>query len=146
MRKVLSGALFTLSLGLALSGPLSATPPAANGSEFATLTKPGTKVPLGKEHYFTYGFTQAPKLGNAVMRVEVFTQDGKRDRSFAVFGDADMPSMRGAHSSGRKAFALSNKGAYLLPVQLVMPGDWEIRFTFEKNGASVFRGAYLFDL
>jgi len=54
--------------------------------------------------------------------------------------------MRGAHSSGPKAFALSNKGVYLLPVQLVMPGDWEIRFSFLKNGQTVLRGAYLFDL
>lgn len=145
MRMTCLGTCLALTLGLFSSGDLGAAPP-ADSKAFATLAKPGAKVPLGKEHYFTYGFTQAPKLGNAVMRVEVFTLDGKRDRTFSVFGDADMPSMRGAHSSGRKPFALSNKGAYLLPVQLVMPGDWEIQFTFEKNGATVLRGAYLFDL
>lgn len=145
MRMALLGTCLAFTLGLFPSGSLMAAPP-ADSKAFATLAKPGAKVPLGKEHYFTYGFTQSPKLGNAVMRVEVFTLDGKRDRTFSVFGDADMPSMRGAHSSGRKPFALSNKGAYLLPVQLVMPGDWEIQFTFEKNGATVLRGAYLFDL
>ena len=146
MKKVLPGALVALFLVVTLPASLRATAPAASGAEFAPLPKPGAKVPLGKDHYFIFGFTQAPKLGNAVMRVEIFTLDGKRDRSFTVFGDADMPSMRGAHSSGRKPFALSNKGAFLLPVQLVMPGDWEIRFTFEKNGGTVSRGVYLFDL
>lgn len=145
MRKILSGALLTLFLGVALSGPLSAAP-APGAKPPTTLPKPGQKVPLDKDHYFTYGFTQQPKLGNAIMRVEIFTLDGQRDRSFAVKGDADMPSMRGAHSSGPKPFALSAKGVYLLPVQLVMPGDWEIAFTFEKNGATVLRGIYLFDL
>ena len=57
-----------------------------------------------------------------------------------------MPSMRGAHSTGDKEFSLSTKGVYLLPVRLVMPGDWEIRFTFEKNGKALFRGVYLFDI
>ena len=146
MRKLVSEALFTLSLGIVVSGLGAATPPTAGNKADVTLPKPGAKVPLGKDHYFTYGFTQPPKLGNAIMRVEIFTLAGQRDRSFTVRGDADMPSMRGAHSSGPKPFALSAKGAYLLPVQLVMPGDWEIKLSFEKAGATGLRGIYLFDL
>ncbi|MFN7959109.1 MAG: hypothetical protein U0P46_12415 [Holophagaceae bacterium] len=132
--------------GLLLAAPALVAAPTSGQVDYPTLPKPGQKVPLGPDHHFTYGFTKDPKLGTAVMRVEIFTRDGKRDTSFTVQGDADMPSMRGAHSSGLKAFALSNKGVYLLPVQLVMPGDWEIRFTFLKNGQAVLRGAYLFDL
>ena len=139
-------ALVASALGMVLAAPVAAAPPASGPGEFTPLPRPGRKVPLGKDHCFTYGFTQQPKLGTAVMRVEIFTLDGKRDTTFAIQGDADMPSMRGAHSSGPKAFALSNKGVYLLPVQLVMPGDWEIRFSFLKNGQTVLRGAYLFDL
>jgi len=113
---------------------------------YKTLPKPGEKVSLDADHYFTYGFDRQPKLGAAIMRVEIYSRDGKRDTSYVVKGDADMPSMRGAHSTGDKAFSLSKKGVYLLPVQLVMPGDWEVRLTFEKNGKPVFRGAYLFDI
>jgi len=142
----MSKALVASALVMLLASPIVAAAPTLGQGDFTTLPKPGRKVPLGKDHYFTYGFTQQPKLGTAVMRVEVFTLDGKRDTTFAIQGDADMPSMRGAHSSGPKAFALSNKGVYLLPVQLVMPGDWEIRFSFLKNGQTVLRGAYLFDL
>jgi hypothetical protein len=54
--------------------------------------------------------------------------------------------MRGAHASGDKEFSLSAKGMYLIPVRLVMPGDWEVSFTFIKDGKKVFRGVYLFDL
>jgi hypothetical protein len=110
------------------------------------LNKPGEKVPLDADHYFTYGFDKTPKIGTAIMRVEVFTRDGKRDTSYTVKGDADMPSMRGAHAAGAKDFSLSAKGVYLLPVRLVMPGDWEISFTFVKTGKTVFRGTYVFDL
>jgi hypothetical protein len=80
------------------------------------------------------------------MRVEIFSREGVRDTSFAVKGDADMPSMRGAHSSGDHDFALSAKGVYLLPVRLVMAGDWEVCFSFLKDGKTVLRGAYPSDL
>ena len=52
----------------------------------------------------------------------------------------------GAGATADKDFSISAKGDYLLPVPLVMPGDWEFRFTFVKDEKTVFRGAYLFDL
>jgi hypothetical protein len=131
MKSMVLGALIAFGLGVVVYQP---------------LPKPGEKAPIDAGHYFIYGFDKQPKIGMAIMRVEVFTRDGKRDTSFVVKGDADMPSMRGAHSTGDKDFSLSAKGVYLLPVRLVMPGDWEIRFTFVKNGKVVFRGAYLFDI
>ncbi len=115
-------------------------------NDFRMLPKPGSKIPLGSGHYFTYGFTSAPKLGSAIMKVDIFTSDGKRDTAFRVSGDLDMPSMRGAHSTGNRDFAVSAKGFYLLPVRIVMPGDWEMRFMFEKDGSSILNGTYLFDL
>ena len=113
---------------------------------YRLLPKPGEKIPLDAEHYFTYGFASPPKLGNAIMRVEIFNRQGARDTSFQVKGDADMPSMRGAHSSGDQDFVLSRKRVYLLPVRIVMPGDWEVSMTFLKNGKTVLRGSYLFDI
>lgn len=124
---------------------LAANPSLAK-RDFQVLPKPGVKIPLGPRHYFTYAFANPPKLGNAVMRVEIFTREGARDTSFTVKGDADMPSMRGAHAAGDQNFALSKKGVYLLPVRLVMPGDWEVSFVFQKDGKTVLRGCYLFDL
>jgi hypothetical protein len=146
MKMFFLGIMSVFFLGAALPGSVSAAPVSAENVEYQTLPKPGNKVALDANHYFTFGFEKQPKLGNAIMKVEIFTLDGKRDRSFDVRGDVDMPSMRGAHSSGSKAFALSAKGLYLLPVQLVMPGDWEFRFSFDKKGKTVFRGSYRFDL
>jgi len=146
MRKFLYGALCAIILGVSVPLFVYAAPATTANSGYVTLPKPGGKITLNNDLYFTYGFEKQPKLGTAIMRVEIFTRDGKRDTTFVVKGDADMPSMRGAHSTGDKDFSLSAKGVYLLPVRLVMPGDWEIRFTFLKKGQTVFRGAYLFDL
>jgi hypothetical protein len=144
--------ILTLAVMLALivcdaaSSTVSAAPGATVKRSSSILAKPGEKIPLGAQHYFIYGFTKPPKLGTGIMKVEIFSRDGSRDTSFVVKGDADMPSMRGAHSSGDKDFSLSAKGAYLLPVRLVMPGDWEVTFTFIKEGKTVLHGAYHFDL
>lgn len=137
----LRAAALSIALGTAL--PVCAAAPAAVPPQVA---RPGQKIPLGAGHYFTYGFTAPPKLGSAIMRVEIFTRNGERDTSFAVKGDVDMPSMRGAHSSGPKPFALSAKGVYLLPVSLVMPGGWEFTFAFERDGKPVFTGVHLFEI
>jgi len=133
-----------LVLALLPAWPLPAAQPAK--IEMAALPRPGRKIPLGTGHYFTYGFVKSPKVGTAVMRVEIFTLADARDHSFVVKGDADMPSMRGAHSTGDKTFAVSAKGIYLLPVHIAMPGDWEIKLTIEKDGKALFRGIHLFDV
>lgn len=146
MKKILCAIMIVLIFGACPPQSVRAATNSATKVEYQKLPKPGTKIPLDADYSFTYGFDKQPKIGTAIMRVEIFGRDGKRDTSYVVRGDADMPSMRGAHSSGDKDFSLSSKGVYLLPVRLVMPGDWEIRFTFVKKGLTVFHGAYLFDL
>jgi hypothetical protein len=145
-KRLLLAALLAFSPAVAALPFVDAAPPPGAKVVYHPLPKPGEKVTIDANHYFTYGFDKPPKIGVAILRVEVFTRDGNRDTSFVVKGDADMPSMRGAHSTGDKDFSLSAKGVYLLPVRLVMPGDWEIRFTFVKNGKALFHGAYLFDI
>lgn len=138
-----------IACGLAMAGALAlATPLPAQTSPAApqTLPKPGQKIPLGSANYFIYGFSETPKIGMAIMKVEIFTPDGRKDTSFTVKGDVDMPSMRGVHSSGDKPFVVSAKGAYLLPVHLAMPGGWEFTFKFEKAGTTLLTGIHLFAL
>jgi len=141
VRRVVLWSLLAFSLGIAPLPFAFAAPSPPAKVVYQTLPKPGQKISLDSDYYFIYGFYKPPKLGMPIMKVEVFNRDGKRDTSFVVKGDADMPSMRGAHSSGDKDFSISKQGVYLLPIRLVMPGDWEIRFTFEKRGKAVFRGA-----
>lgn len=113
---------------------------------FAPMADPGKKVAIGNGYYLIYGFDKKPKLGTVVMKVEIFTAEGKKDTSLQIKADAGMPSMSGAHETGDKPFVLSRKGDYLLPVSIVMPGDWEVRFTVMKEGKVLFRGRYNFDV
>jgi hypothetical protein len=113
---------------------------------FPPMAKPGKSVPLPDGGYFLYGFDKTPKLGMIIIKVAIFNKEGKRDSSFVLKADAGMPSMRGAHETGERPFTLSKKGDYLLPVNIVMPGDWEIKLTITKAGKVVFRGSYQFDV
>lgn len=113
---------------------------------FAPMLGPGKKVPIEGGYYLIYGFDKKPKLGMVIMKVEIFTAEGKKDTSFEAKADAGMPSMKGAHETGDRPFTVSKKGDYLLPVNIVMPGDWEIRLTLLKEGKAIFRGRYNFDV
>ncbi len=117
------------------------TPP-----NYPVMPGPGKMVPMGSDYYLIYGFDKKPKLGTVIMKVEIFNKDGKKDTSFDVIGDSGMPSMKGAHESGDQSFKLSQKGDYLLPISIVMPGGWEVRLTLSKAGKVIFRGSHQFDV
>ena len=145
---ILLGVLVALLplVALAQTGHDRPGPHGAAAEEYPALPKPGEKIPLGPEHYFVYGFDRAPRLGPLIVKVQVFTKSGKPDTTFTVQAEADMPSMRGAHATGFKEFKVSNRGDYVLPVTLVMPGQWEIRFIFLKSGKPLLRGRHAFSI
>lgn len=120
---------------------------AGSGAEqFSPMPGPGKKVFIGSDYYFVFGFNKKPKLGTVILKVELYTKDGKKETSMEVKGDAGMPSMKGHHDTGDRPFKLSKNGDYLLPIDIVMPGGWEIRLTFLKEGKVIFRGGYQFDV
>lgn len=119
-------------------------PITASMESYIPLPAPGKKVPIGSDYYFIYDFNRTPRPGMIVMKVEVFTADGKQDTSLEVLADAGMPSMKGAHEMGEQRFEVSRSGNYFLPINIVMPGDWEIRLTIRKNGKVMLRGRHAF--
>ncbi len=113
---------------------------------FQDLPKSGRKCWIGEVNYFTWEFDKTPKMGMAVLIVKLYDKDGRRVSDLAITGRSDMPSMRGGHDSGEVAFKTNKAGDYLLPVNVVMPGDWEVLLTFSRNGIVIFRGRLAFDV
>ena len=128
------------SPGLTPSGPKAQEP------EFKDLPKVGKKCWIGEVNYFVYEFDKTPKMGLAILKIQLFDKDGKQVSDLEVTGRSDMPAMKGAHDSGEVAFKLNKKGDYLLPVNVVMPGGWEVLLTFSRNKIVVFRGRIAFDV
>lgn len=129
-------------------GPAASSflPPQAGKAGPPDLAASGKKNVLPGGLYFTWEFDRAPKMGTAILKVRVFDVKGEQVTPFDVTGRSDMPSMRGAHDSGDVKFKLNKKGDYLLPVNIVMPGDWEVILTFLGKDTVVFRGRILFDV
>lgn len=141
--------LLTIPAGRAMSpaaGPYPSASARSQEPEFADLAGPGKKIKIDDTASFTWEFVKKPKMGPAILKIQVFDKEGGRRTDLAIVGRSDMPSMRGAHDSGEVAFKLSRKGDYLLPVDIVMPGDWEILLTFQSGETVVFRGRIAFDV
>jgi len=101
------------------------------------------KVQLDENTYFIYKFDKKPKMGMSILKIQVFNQKGKRDTTLAITGHSGMPSMRGAHDA-TAAFKLNKKGDYLMPVNVVMPGQWEIKLDLKKADKVIYRGSFRF--
>jgi hypothetical protein len=118
----------------------------AEAPEYPELPGFGKKCQIDDNFYFTYEFAERPKMGTAILRVRVFDPEGNQSAPFSVIGRSDMPAMAGAHDSGDQEFKLNKRGDYLLPVNIVMPGEWEVKLTFKRGDAIVVRGAFRFDV
>ena len=108
--------------------------------------KAGQKHWIGDEYYFVYNFDKKPQMGMIIMKIQVFSKDGKQVNSLGITGSVDMPSMKGAHGTGDQLFKLNKKGDYLLPVNVVMPGEWEVVLNFLKDNKPIFTGTVRFNV
>ena len=147
-------ALILSSLGGFAAGPAGYRPAgtrfqAASGSQeivYKPMPKTGKKYELGDGNYVVYDFSERPKMGTVILKIQVFNKKGEQITPYTIKGRSDMPSMRGAHDSGDVEFKLNRRNDYLMPVNIVMPGDWEVRVTFFKDGKPVYYGSITFDV
>jgi hypothetical protein len=107
---------------------------------------PDKKCPINDEYYFKYEFSKKPKMGMVILKIQVFDKKKNQVVPFKAVGRTDMPSMSGAHDSGEVEFKLNRKNDYLLPVNVVMPGEWEIQVVFWLNDQPVFHGSIRFEV
>ena len=73
MKRLLLGILLVFIPAVATPPFIDAAASTAAQVVYQPLPKPGEKVTIDAHHYFTFGFDKAPKIGVAVLRVEVFT-------------------------------------------------------------------------
>ncbi len=149
-KKIMAGLLFLVILGSAPSWAAGSSGFApslqAQPSEDKELPPPGKKCQIDDNFYFTYEFSEKPKMGTVILKVQVFDKAGEKNSSFALIGRYDMPTMSGAHDSGDQEFKLNKKNDYLLPINIVMRGEWEVKLTFLKDGTPVFHGFFRFNV
>jgi len=133
------------ALDCAEGGPkVVATAPSCEAKEAPPVYNPlpgaGQKVWIGQEYYFIYSFDKKPQMGTVILKIQLFDKNGKRSTSLSITGDCGMPSMGSAHDSGSQPFKLNKKGDYLLPLNIVMPGEWEVKLHFSQDQKVIYYG------
>ena len=98
------------------------------------------KTELDKNYYFVCQFNQKPSIGINILKVQILDRKNKKVDVFTLKGSADMTQMRGMHGSGDTEFKRNKARDYLLPVDIVMRGEWEVVITFIK-GKNEYRKA-----
>jgi hypothetical protein len=116
------------------------------GPESVRLPGAGEKIKINDSFYFTWEFDKKPSMGPLVVKIKLYGADGERSTALVIKGSSDMPSMRGAHYTGDHLFRISKKGDYLLPVDVVMPGDWEVQIIIQSGETVILRGHVNFDV
>ena len=118
---------------------------AADTANIIELTL-GKKHWIGESHYVICRFDKKPQLGTAILKIQIFTKDGRQDTSFEVRGEADMPAMRGSHRTGEQPVKMNKKGDYLFPIPVVMPGEWEAVLQLYRDKKHVMTGRIKFSV
>ena len=131
---------------LALILLISACKPKGTSQSGVKYLPEGEKIEINKNYNFVYEFNKKPSIGTIILKIKVTDMDEKVSTSFRVTGDSGMPSMKGHHETGEVDFQLNKKGTYLLPVNVVMPGDWAIRIKIYKEKKKLFDGSVGFDI
>jgi hypothetical protein len=103
--------------------------------------KQNQKIQINENYYFKYVFPEKPRLGQSVIKISVFDKDGNQSANLSLTGAYDMPQMRGHHSSGPVKFQKNKNGDYLMPLNSVMRGKWEIMLQFKEEDKILLEGA-----
>jgi len=99
----------------------------------------------GNEYFLKYEWPEKPKVGSYTLKVNLTDKAGKTVENAEIAVSYDMPSMRGAHAT-TETMKQNSKGDYLLPIHFVMPGDWEIIISAEKDGVEIAAELILLDI
>jgi hypothetical protein len=146
-KNISSKAIFSMVAMLLVCGMLIFTRAAfSQDDQFEPLAGEGKKCKIGQDYSFEYSFDKTPQMGTVILKIQVFDKSGNRDTSLKITGDTGMPTMRGHHDTGMVDFQQNKKGDYLLPVNIVMPGTWDVRMIFSKDGKPLYKGSINFDI
>jgi hypothetical protein len=133
---------FRLGVVLLLAGLFACGSRSAQG----VLKEPGAVYKIDDNTSFTYTFDKKPSIGMVIVKISVLSKDGSKNTALEIIGNSGMHSMGTAHDSGETAFQLNKAGDYLLPVNVVMPGAWQVQIKFLKEKQPIYSGEIEFNV
>jgi len=154
MKKIITVSSAVILLGFSFLSAQECPHHSKNGSvktensevAYSNLPKAGKSVKLPDGNEFTWEFNNKVKLGPNVLSVSINDQKNLNLKNYTVKANLDMPSMKGAHSSGSKKLNLNKKNNFVGPYDFVMRGDWEICIEIFYNDKPIYKGKYIYNI
>jgi hypothetical protein len=115
-------------------------------SEEPQVLKSGERFTVSEGITGEWEFSQKPQIGMVIVKIQLFDKNDVKISSLSITGDSGMPSMPGSHDTGDVAFKLNKAKNYLLPVNVVMPGDWAVKLIFSEGETILLRAVIRFDV
>lgn len=112
----------------------------------SNLPKPGKTIQLSDGNEMTWEFADKVKMGPNVLKVTIEDKKKLDLKNYTIKANLDMPSMKGAHSSGAKKMILNKKGDFVTPMDFVMRGEWEVCIEIYYKDKLIMNGKYNLNL
>ncbi|MDR3112191.1 MAG: hypothetical protein LBU55_03355 [Elusimicrobiota bacterium] len=112
-------------------------------SEIKTNLKEKRLIKINNNYSFKYEFVKNPKIGTVVLKITAFNKKGIQTGNLDFIANYDMPAMRGSHTFFNKKFKKNKNNIYLLPVNFVMRGVWEVNIVVKESNRSIFSGVFM---
>jgi nitrogen fixation protein FixH len=90
-----------------------------------------TAVSANGEYILTYEWPQKPKMGAYTLKANLVDKTGNPVEGVDIIVNYDMPTC-GSHAK-TETMKRNDKGDYLLPINFVMRGEWEIVLSAQKD-------------
>lgn len=115
------------------------------GTTVQDMGKPGTKTVIDKGVQLTYSFNAHLAMGTVILKIKVTDSKGNPVEGYSLTGVYDMPEMNDSNS-GKVAFVQNKKKDFLLPINVTMPGKWEVTVTVKKGRKTLITGLIDFNV
>ncbi len=100
----------------------------------------GKAYKLNNDYSVKFRWQSKPKIGTKLLIVELYNKDNKLSNALNVSVNSYMPSMRGSHDTGHQPMKLNKNKAYVMPVNFMMLGDWELELKFNQGKTNIYTG------
>lgn len=116
-----------------------------SGEGEAVTDSPAIAGSNNTEYLLKHEWPEKPKIGSYTLKVNLADKAGAPVNGAEVVVSYDMPSMRGHHAT-TETMKQNAAGDYLLPINFVMGGDWEIIISARKDGSEIAAETILLDI
>ena len=105
------------------------------------LSNPNKAQWISKDYYILYDWNKKPKIGTSILSIKVFDKSKKPVTDLAITADVNNTSQKDTKATGDIALKPNKKDEFIIPVNFLSQGNWEILLKFAKGDKALSNAA-----